>query len=186
MSDGLKDACVAFLMANEGVEEIELATPLDAVRREAARTAILAPEGGEVDAFNHLDRSDHFPVDKAVSEADIDDYDALVLPGGVANPDQLRLDSDAVAFVRDFFESGKPVAAICHAPWILVEAGVVNGRTLTSFPSLRTDIENAGGMWVDEEIVEDGNLLTSRAPDDLPAFCERMVELFAAATAGAR
>jgi protease I len=186
MSDRLKETCVAFLVANEGVEEVELTAPLDAVRREAGRTTIIAPEGGDVHTFDHLDRADRFPVDRTITDADVDQFDALVLPGGVANPDQLRQNPEAVAFVRAFVESGKPVAAICHAPWLLVESGAARGRTLTSFPSLRTDIENAGGTWVDEEVVEDGNIVTSRNPHDLPAFCERMVRMIAGAGVGAR
>ncbi len=130
-------------------------------------------------AFNHLDKGDTFQVDRGIGEADPDDYDALMLPGGVANPDQLRMSSDAVAFVRAFFAAGKPVAAICHAPWTLVEADVVRGRTLTSWPSLQTDIRNAGGTWVDEEVHTDQGLVTSRKPDDLAAFCAKMVEEFA-------
>lgn len=129
--------------------------------------------------FHHLDKADSFQVDRAIGEAVPDDYDALLLPGGVANPDQLRTSPEAVAFVRAFFEAGKPVAAICHAPWTLVEADVVRGRTLTSWPSLRTDISNAGGTWVDEEVVTDQGLVTSRKPDDLPAFCAKMLEEFA-------
>ena len=135
--------------------------------------------------FNHLDKGDTFSVDAAVAEASIRGYDGLVLPGGVANPDFLRADADAVGFVREMVESGKPVAVICHGPWTLVEAGVLEGRTLTSFPSLKTDITNAGATWVDEEVCEDGNLLSSRNPDDLPAFCARLVEQMGAATPAA-
>ena len=132
-------------------------------------------------AFNHLDKGDTFDVDATFAETDVDAYDGLVLPGGVANPDALRTDEKAVSFVRDFMASGKPVAAICHAPWSLIEAGVLTGRTLTSWPSLQTDIRNAGGTWVDEEVVVDGNLVTSRNPGDLPAFTARLVELVGAA-----
>jgi protease I len=176
MADKLNGKKVAFLVANEGVEQVELTEPWEEARNEGAQTDLIAPEKGEVQGFNHLDKADTFPVDKAVSEVDASDYDALVLPGGVANPDQLRTDEDAVAFVRAFFEQHKPVAAICHAPWTLVEADVVDGRTLTSWPSVQTDIRNAGGNWVDEEVVVDQGLVTSRKPDDLPAFKAKMVE----------
>lgn len=176
MSDELKGKRIAFLVANEGAEQVELTEPLDAVREAGAEVDLIAPEAGEIQAFDHLDKADTFPVDRAVSEADSADYDSLVLPGGVANPDRLRMDEDAVAFVRAFFDAGKPVAAICHAPWTLIEAGVVEGRTLTSFPSLRTDLRNAGAEWVDEEVHVDQGLVTSRRPDDLPAFCAKVVE----------
>ena len=179
MADKLNGKKVAFLVANEGVEQVELTEPWEEARNQGAQTDLIAPEKGEVQGFNHLDKADTFPVDKAVSEVDASDYDALVLPGGVANPDQLRTDEDAVAFVRAFFEQHKPVAAICHAPWTLVEADVVDGRTLTSWPSVQTDIRNAGGNWVDEEVVVDQGLVTSRNPDDLPAFCDKIVEEFA-------
>jgi protease I len=170
---------IAFLTANEGVEQVELIKPLEAVREAGAEAELLAPEAGEVQAFNHLDKGDKFPVDQAVADADPSHFDALVLPGGVANPDQLRMRSEAVEFVRAFFEAGKPVAAICHAPWTLVEADVVRGRTLTSFPSLQTDLRNAGAEWVDEEVHVDAGLVTSRKPDDLEAFCAKAVEEFA-------
>jgi protease I len=176
MADKLKGKKVAFLVANEGVEQVELTEPWEEARNQGAQTDLIAPEKGDVQAFNHLDKADTFPVDKAVSEVDPSDYDALVLPGGVANPDQLRTDEDAVAFVRAFFEQHKPVAAICHAAWTLVEADVVDGRTLTSWPSVQTDVRNAGGNWVDEEVVVDQGLVTSRKPDDLPAFKAKMVE----------
>ena len=179
MADKLNGKKVAFLVANEGVEQVELTEPWEEARNQGAQTDLIAPEKGEVQGFNHLDKADTFPVDKAVSEVDASDYDALVLPGGVANPDQLRTDEDAVAFVRAFFEQHKPVAAICHAPWTLVEADVVDGRTLTSWPSVQTDIRNAGGNWVDEEVVVDQGLVTSRKPDDLEAFCDKIVEEFA-------
>ena len=171
--DGKK---VAILVANEGVEQVELEAPWEALREAGAETELIAPDAGEVQAFEHLDKGETFPVDRTLAEADPDDYDGLVLPGGVANPDFLRTDEDAVAFARAFFEAGKPVAAICHAPWTLVEAGVVDGRTLTSWPSLKTDIRNAGGNWVDEEVHVDGGLVTSRKPDDLEAFCAKAIE----------
>ena len=173
---GLDGKKVAFLVANEGVEQVELERPWEALRDAGAETELIAPDSGEVQAFNHLDKGDTFPVDRTVADADPDDYDGLVLPGGVANPDFLRTDEDAVAFTRAFFEAGKPVAAICHGPWTLVEAGVVEGRTLTSWPSLQTDIRNAGGNWVDEEVHVDGGLVTSRQPDDLEAFNAKAIE----------
>ena len=169
---------VAFLVAPEGIEQVELTEPWKAVESEGGTPELVSLESGKVQAFNHLDKADRFDVDRAVSDAKADDYDALVLPGGVANPDFLRTDEDAVAFVRAFFEQAKPVAAICHAPWTLIEADVVKGRTLTSWPSLQTDLRNAGANWVDEEVVVDQGLVTSRNPDDLPAFCKKMVEEF--------
>jgi len=166
LSEELKGKRIAFLMANEGVEQVELTEPLEAVKQAGAEVELLAPEAGEIQAFNHLDKGERFTAEKSVADADPSDYDGLVLPGGVANPDQLRADKDAVEFVRRFVEQDKPVGAICHAPWTLVEAGVVKGRTLTSFPSLQTDIRNAGGTWVDEEVHVDAGLVTSRKPDD--------------------
>jgi protease I len=157
---------------------VELTEPRKALEDAGATVDLIAPEAGEAQAFNHLDKGDTFPVDKAVGDASADDYDALMLPGGVANPDQLRADEDAVAFARAFFDAGKPVAAICHAPWTLVEADVVRGRRLTSWPSLQTDIRNAGGEWADEQVIVDSGLVTSRKPDDLPAFNEKMLEEF--------
>jgi len=171
----LKDKRVAFL-ATDGVEQIELTEPWKAVESEGGKPELVSLESGEVQGFDHLDKDQTFAVDRTVADASPDDYDGLVLPGGVANPDFLRTDEDAVRFVRSFFEAGKPVAAICHAPWTLVEADVVRGRTLTSWPSLRTDIRNAGGEWVDEEVHVDQGLVTSRKPDDLPAFCHKLVE----------
>ena len=161
---------IAFLTASEGIEAVELTEPWDAVTGAGHTAELLSPESGEVQLFNHLDKAETRPVDTTVADASVDDYDALVLPGGVANPDALRTDDGAVAFIKAFVDSGKPVAAICHAPWTLVEAGVLSGKRVTSWPSLQTDIRNAGGDWVDEEVVEDGNLITSRNPDDLPAF----------------
>ena len=171
----LSGKTIAFLVAPEGIEQVELTDPWQAVEKAGGTPRLLSTESGEVQAFNHLDKADTFPVDQVVGEAAVDEYAALVLPGGVANPDALRMDEDAVAFVRDFVGSGKPVAAICHAPWTLAEADVVRDRRLTSWPSLQTDLRNAGATWVDEELVVDGNLITSRNPDDLPAFCEALV-----------
>jgi protease I len=179
MSDQLQGKKIAILVANEGVEQVELTSPLPALREAGAEVELLAPEAGEVQAFNHLDKGDTFTPDRTVGEADPGGYDGLVLPGGVANPDQLRTDTDAVQFVRAFFEAGKPVGAICHAPWTLINAGVVDGRTLTSWPSLQTDLRNAGAEWVDEEVHVDQGLVTSRKPDDLDAFNAKLVEEFA-------
>ena len=176
MAEQLQGKRVAFLMANEGVEQVELTEPLEAVRQAGAEVELLAPEAGEIQAFNHLDKADTFAVDEVVGAADPGQFDALVLPGGVANPDQLRTKPEAVEFVRSFFEAGKPVAAICHGPWTLVEADVVRGRTLTSWPSLQTDLRNAGAEWVDEEVHVDQGLVSSRKPDDLEAFCAKLVE----------
>jgi protease I len=176
MAGTLEGKKIAFLVANEGVEQVELTEPWEEARRQGAQPELIAPDTGQVQAFNHLDKADTFPVDHAVSDVDASDYDALVLPGGVANPDNLRTHEDAVAFAQAFFDQHKPVAAICHAPWTLVEADVVRERTLTSWPSLQTDIRNAGGNWVDEEVVVDQGLVTSRKPDDLPAFNAKLVE----------
>jgi protease I len=175
MADQLKGKKIAFLAA-EGVEQVELTEPWKAVAAAGATPELVSIESGVLQAFNHLDKGDTFDVDRQVSDAKADDYDALVLPGGVANPDFLRADRDAVAFTKAFFEQAKPVAAICHGPWTLVEADVVRGRTLTSWPSIQTDIRNAGGSWVDEEVHVDQGLVTSRKPDDLPAFCAKLVE----------
>ena len=170
---------VAFLVAMEGIEQVELTEPWTAVEEAGATPLLLSTENGRAQAFNHLDKADTFPVDVRVEEAEVGDYAALVLPGGVANPDALRQDPDAVAFVRTFVESGKPVAAICHAPWVLAEADVVRGRHLTSWPSLRTDLRNAGATWEDRELVVDDNLITSRNPGDLPAFTSALREALA-------
>ena len=170
---------IAFLVANEGVEQVELTEPWKAVEQAGAQPELVALESGQVQAFNHLDKGDKFDVDRTVADADVSDYDGLVLPGGVANPDFLRMDERAVQFARSFFEAGKPVGVICHGPWTLVEADVVRERTITSWPSLKTDIRNAGGNWVDEQVVVDNGLVSSRRPDDLPAFCAKIVEEFA-------
>ncbi|PRY62816.1 protease I [Knoellia remsis] len=169
-------AKIAFLTATEGIERVELTEPWDGVKQAGHEPTLLSTESGEVQTFDHLDKAETRPVDKVVGDVSVDDFDALVLPGGVANPDALRTDEDAVAFVKAFVESGKPVAAICHAPWTLVEAGVLDGRTLASWPSLQTDIRNAGGTWKDEEVVVDGNLITSRNPDDIPAFTKSLLD----------
>jgi protease I len=179
MSDQLQGKKIAILVANEGVEQVELTSPLAALREAGAEVDLLAPEKDEIQAFDHLDKADTFTPDAAVGEADASSYDGLVLPGGVANPDQLRTDTDAVQFVRAFFEAGKPVGAICHAPWTLINADVVDGRTLTSWPSLQTDLRNAGAEWVDEEVHVDQGLVSSRRPDDLDAFNAKLVEEFA-------
>jgi protease I len=178
MAGELNGKTIAFL-ATEGVEQVELTEPWKAVEDAGASPELVSLEEGTVQAFNHLDKADTFPVDHTVAEADAARYDGLVLPGGVANPDNLRMDEEAVAFVRAFFDAAKPVAVICHGPWTLVEAGVVAGRTLTSWPSIQTDLRNAGATWVDEEVHVDQGLVSSRKPDDLPAFCAKLVEEFA-------
>jgi protease I len=175
MADRLNGKKVAFL-ATDGVEQIELTEPWKKVQEEGGTPELISLESGEIQGFEHLDKGDTFEVDKPVAEANESDYDGLVLPGGVANPDFLRASEEAVRFTRAFLDAGKPVAAICHGPWTLVEADVVRGRTLTSWPSVRTDIENAGGTWVDEEVHVDAGLVTSRKPDDLPAFCDKLAE----------
>jgi protease I len=178
MADKLQGKTIAFLVAPEGTEQVELTEPWEAVEKEGGSPELLSTDSGEIQAFNHLDRADTFPVDKIVSDASADDYDGLVLPGGVANPDFLRMDDQAVSFIRSFFEAGKPVGVICHGPWTLVEADVVRGRKITSWPSLETDLRNAGADWVDKEVVVDAGLVSSRNPDDLPAFCDKIVEEF--------
>jgi protease I len=167
---------IAFLVAAEGIERVELSEPWKAVQEAGHQPVLLSPETGEVQTFNHLTPAEKQPVDQAVGDVSVDDFDALVLPGGVANPDALRTDEKAVAFAKQFVDSGKPVAAICHAPWTLIEADVVRGRRLTSWPSLQTDLRNAGAEWVDEEVVTDGNLITSRKPDDLAAFNKTLLK----------
>jgi protease I len=185
MATDLTGVTVAFLTATEGVEQVEFTEPWDALKNAGATVHLVTPDGEKMQAFNHLDKADTFSADRAVADANPGNYDALVLPGGVANPDNLRTDEQAVAFAKAFLGDGKVVAAICHAPWTLVEAGVVEGRTLTSWPSLQTDLRNAGATWVDEEVVVDadggpGTLVTSRNPDDLPAFCAKVIELLGA------
>ena len=175
---------VAFLVASEGIERVELTEPWKAVSDAGATPVLLSPKTGEVQTYNHLDKAEKRPVDKTVGSASVEDYDALVLPGGVANPDALRMDEDAVAFVRDFVASGKVVAAICHAPWTLVEADVVRGRQLTSWPSLQTDLRNAGATWEDREVVVDDNLITSRNPDDIPAFTRELTAALSSSVTG--
>jgi protease I len=179
---GRLDGCrIAFLTANEGVEQVELTEPWQAVRDEGGQPVLLAPEPGPVQAFNHLDKGDVFTAEMAVADADPADFDALVLPGGVANPDQLRTEPKAVNFVHRFAESGRTVAVICHGPWTMIDAGVVEGRHLTSWPSVRTDLVRAGAKWSDEPVVIDGNYVSSRKPDDLPDFCAALVDQVASA-----
>ena len=174
---------VAFVVANEGVEQVELDRPWEVVVRAGGQPELIAPEAGEVQCFNHLDKGDRKTVDRTTADVRAEDYDMVMLPGGVANPDQLRMDPAAVAFVRAMFEAGKPAAVICHGPWTLVEADLVRGRSLTSWPSLQTDIRNAGGTWKDEEVVVctsgPNTLVTSRKPDDLPAFNRELLSALA-------
>ena len=175
---GKLDGKKVAVLFTDGVEQVELEKPVEGLKGEGAEVQYLTLEPGEVQAFNHLDHGDKIQVDSAVKDADASDYDALLLPGGVANPDFLRADEDAVSFVRSFVEQGKPIGAICHGPWTLVEADVLKGRTITSFPSIKTDIRNAGGNWVDEEVVVDEGLVSSRNPDDIPAFTDKIIEEF--------
>jgi protease I len=177
VADKLQGKRVAFL-ATDMVEQVELTEPWKAVEQAGGKPELISLEEGEIQGFNHYDKADTFKVDKTVEEASAGDYDALVIPGGVGNPDTMRGDENAVQFVREFFEQDKPVGVICHGPWMLVEAGVVRGRKVTSWPTLQTDIRNAGGEWVDEEVVVDKGLVTSRKPDDLPAFNAKIVEEF--------
>jgi protease I len=179
MADSLNGKKVAII-ATDGVEQVELEKPREAVQEAGAQADLLSPKEGQIQAMNHdLEPADKFPVEKQISEASPDDYDALILPGGTVNADKLRIEDDVLSFVNSIFQDGKPVGVICHGPWTLVEAGLVRGRTLTSYPSLQTDIRNAGGEWVDEEVVVDQGLVSSRNPDDLPAFCDKIVEEFA-------
>jgi len=178
MADELKGKRIAFL-ATDMVEQVELTGPWEALIAAGAELELVSIKDGEIQGFNHYDKADTFKVDRTVEEASASDYDALVLPGGVGNPDTLRLDENAVDFVHQFFEQGKPVGAICHAPWLLIEAGVVRDRTVTSWPSLATDLRNAGANRVDKEVVVDNGLVTSRKPDDIPAFNKKLIEEFA-------
>ena len=178
MASKLEKRSVLFV-ATDGVEQVELTEPWAALERAGATLTLAAPKSGRIQAMQHDEKGDTFAVDRTLADVSAADFDALVLPGGVANPDRLRMDKQAVALVKAFLEADKPVAAICHAPWLLVEADAVKGRTLTSWPSLQTDIRNAGGTWVDKQVVVDQKLITSRKPDDLPAFCTRIVADFA-------
>jgi len=182
MSNNLQGKRVAFL-ATDMVERVELTEPWKAVEEAGAKPELLSLEEGQIDLFDHYDRAGTFTVDRPVATAQVDEFDALVLPGGVGNPDTLRADEDAVAFVREFVASGKPVAAICHGPWLLVESGAARGRTLTSYPSLATDIRNAGGTWVDRKVVVEDTIITSRRPDDLPAFIGELTKAIGEGTA---
>lgn len=173
------------ILATDGFEQVELTEPRKALDQAGATTEVVSPKQGKVRGWKIKDWGDEVPVDEALEEADPKDYDALLLPGGVINPDALRIQPKAVAFVKSFFDSGKPVGAICHGPWTVLEAGAARGRRMTSWPSLKTDLKNAGANWVDEEVVQDGNLVTSRKPDDIPAFSGAIIRLFAAARSGA-
>src|SRR4051812_27218805 len=175
-NDKLQGKRIAFLVAPEGVEQVELTEPWKAIEEAGGMPELISTDSGEIQAFKHLDKADTFHVDHTVQDVDASNYDGLVLPGGVANPDFLRSDEHAVAFTRAFFEQAKPVGVICHGPWTLVEADVVRDRTITSFPSVKTDLRNAGANWVDEAVVVDQGLVSSRNPDDLPAFCAKLVE----------
>ncbi len=183
MASSLNGKKIAFLVAPEGVEQVELTEPWKAVEQAGATPELVSTEAGKIQAFNHLTPADTFEADKSAGDVSVSEYDALVLPGGVANPDFLRTDAAAVAFTKGFFDAGKPVAVICHGPWTLIEADVVRGRTVTSWPSVKTDLVNAGANWVDDEVVEcsrgPNTLVSSRKPDDLPAFCNTLVETFA-------
>jgi protease I len=178
MAHELKQKKIAIL-ATDGVEQAELTGPRDALQDAGATVELVSLEKGEIQGFNHLDHGDTFEVDRSLDEVSADDYDGLLIPGGVANGDFLRASDDAVRFTKDFARARKPIAAICHAPWVLVEAGIVKGRTITSYPSLATDVRNAGGTWVDEEVHVDAGLVTSRKPDDIPAFSAKAIEEFA-------
>lgn len=176
---GRLEGCRIAVLATDGVEQVELTDPVAALRREGAVVDVVSDRSGRIQAWRHHEKGDQVPVDKTLDVANVDDYEGLVLPGGVINPDALRLVPDAIRFVRHFIERTLPVAAICHGPWMLIEAGGVSGRRMTSWPSLKTDLGNAGAHWIDREVVADGNLVTSRKPQDLPAFDAWMIELFA-------
>jgi len=178
MADKELNGLRVAILATDGVEQVELLKPREALKEAGAETKVVSPKGGTIKGWNHTDWGGQIPVDVDLNNADPKDFDALLLPGGVINPDRLRMEPKAVQFVRSFFEAEKPVAAICHGPWTIIEADEASGRRLTSWPSLKTDLQNAGAEWVDEQMVRDGNLVTSRKPDDLPAFNRGMVELF--------
>ena len=178
MTQSLKDKRIAFL-ATDGFEQVELTKPWEAIKQAGGTPVLVSPKSGQIQGMNHDDKGDLFDVDVNIDSASAEDFDGLVLPGGVANPDTLRISEESVNFVRDFFKQHKPVAAICHGPWLLIEADVVRGRRVTSWPSLKTDLTNAGAEWIDEECVCDQGLVTSRNPRDLPAFCAKAVEEFA-------
>lgn len=167
------------VVATDGFEQVELTKPVDALREAGAEVVIVSPKSGEIQGFNHHDKGDTVAVDRSISAVRAGDFDGLLLPGGVISPDALRLEKDAIAFIRGFVEAGKPIAAICHGPWTLINAGGADGRRMTSWPSLQADLVNAGADWVDQAVVVDRGLVTSRKPDDLPAFCEQMIEAFA-------
>lgn len=178
MAQELQSKRIAILVT-DGFEQVELTEPRQALDNAGAQTHIVSPKSDQVQGWNHFDKADYFPVDVPLDRANAADYDALLLPGGVANPDQLRMDEKVVQFIRSFFQAGKPVAAICHGPWTLIEAGAVRGRQVTSWPSLKTDLQNAGAQWVDQEVVVDNGLITSRKPQDIPAFNRKLIEEFA-------
>jgi protease I len=182
--ESLQGKKVAILVT-DGFEQVELTEPRKALDQAGAKTVVVSPAQGQAKGWNHTEWGDKIPVDVPLQQAKAGDYDALLLPGGVMNPDHLRMNPDAVRFVRSFVDAGKPIAAICHGPWTLIEAGGVKGKKMTSWPSLQTDLRNAGAHWVDQQVVHDGNLVTSRKPDDIPAFNEEMIGLFAQAAVGA-
>jgi len=179
MAQGELSGKTIAVLATDGFEQVELEKPVAALREAGAEVHVIAPKAGEIQGFKHHDKGDKTRVDRTLSDAQAEAYDGLVLPGGVINPDQLRLESEAIDFIRSFVRAEKPIAAICHGPWTLIDAGGVDGRRMTSWPSLKTDLRNAGAEWVDEEVVVDQGLVTSRKPDDLPAFCAKMIEEFA-------
>lgn len=179
MANGKLDGRKVAVLATDGFEQVELTKPVEALKAEGAQVEIVAPKGGQIQGFNHHDKGQQVAVDRELSQADASSYDAIVLPGGVINPDALRLEPKAIDFIRSFAQAGKPIAAICHGPWTLINADAVDGKRMTSWPSLEADLKNAGADWVDQEVVVDQGLVTSRKPDDLPAFCAKMVEEFA-------
>jgi intracellular protease, PfpI family len=179
MANGKLQGRKVAVLATDGFEQVELTKPVEALKAEGAEVEVVAPKGGQIQGFNHHDKGQTVPVDRELSQADAATYDAIVLPGGVINPDALRLEPKAIDFIRSFAQAGKPIAAICHGPWTLINAEAVQGKRMTSWPSLEADLRNAGAQWVDQEVVVDQGLVTSRKPDDLPAFCAKMVEEFA-------